>query len=101
MVVVATNVSGVGQERITIPTIACMHWKKGMQQISHSGLNISSVSEKIVSNGVPGIVESMVELDAATGSSRTVRSTANSSSVYIPGVCRCLRTMRKSEMWVV
>jgi hypothetical protein len=91
MVVVATNVSGVGQERTEIPTIACMHWKTGMQQISHSGLNISSVSEKIASNGVPGIMKSIVELDAATGSSRTVRITANSSRVYIPGVCWCLR----------
>jgi hypothetical protein len=63
-----------------------------MQQSSHSGLNMLSVSGKIDSKGVPGIVRSMIGLEAATGSDKTVRSTASSSSVYIPGVCRCLRT---------
>jgi hypothetical protein len=52
---------------------------------------MSSVSENMGSNGAPGIVKSMIALDAATGSDRTVRSTASSSSVYIPGVCGCLR----------
>jgi hypothetical protein len=56
-----------------------------MQQSSHNGLNMSSVSEKIESNETPGMVKSIIGLEAATGSSRTVRITANSSSVYIPG----------------
>jgi hypothetical protein len=78
--------------RSEFPTIVCMHWKRGMQQSSHSGLNMSSVSGKIESRGAPAIEKSMTRLDAATGSDRTVRSTASSTSVYIPGVYCCLRT---------
>jgi hypothetical protein len=84
MVFAATPVSRVSHQGSGIPTIACTHWKKGMQQSSHNGLNISSVCGKIVSNGALGIVKSMIGLEAATGSNRTVKSTANSSSVYIP-----------------